>query len=122
MDHFVGKTGWLNRTKLKYHLPLETVEKPHQCIRSFGDKLLVKVDADELIVPLNAFFTVSSELKFKPYENVKFISSKGESCFGVIVEIRFHINRNEYFYFIEVNGVMKNRRYFEDELQKIDHY
>ncbi|GAA3524398.1 hypothetical protein GCM10022393_43570 [Aquimarina addita] len=120
MEYFVGKIGWINRTKVDRTLPLETLEKPHQCIRSLGDKLMIDVDGDEIEVPLNAFYTVSSELKFKPYEKVKYLSSKGKLGYGVIVEIHFHINKNEYFYFLEVNGVMKTRRYFEEDLQKIE--
>jgi hypothetical protein len=46
--------------------------------------------------------------------------TKPEKTKMIIYDIDFHLARNEYMYFVKVNGKKKSRRYFADEIGKID--
>ncbi len=55
--------------------------------------------------------------KYKLLEEVKFLNSKGFLEFGVVKEIYWHNNQQKYIYLLEVNGEMKSRRYYTEDLE-----
>jgi len=51
-------------------------------------------------------------------DKVKFHNSKGYLEFGIIKDLYWHTNNNKFIYLIEVNGKLKSRRYFAEDLEK----
>lgn len=58
--------------------------------------------------------------KFFVNDNVKFYNTKGYIEFGVIKDLYWHINNNQYIYIIEVNGKIKSKRYCDKDLEKVE--
>lgn len=38
---------------------------------------------------------------------------------GEIIDFTWHLNKEEYFYFVEVNGKKLKKRYFAEDLKKL---
>lgn len=51
-------------------------------------------------------------------DKVKTINSKGFLEFGVVKDYYWHSNDQKYIYSLEVNGKMKSRRYYADDLDR----
>lgn len=95
------------------HFPLVTniyqfikTEEEYNILIMNGEKIRVK---DEIIKEL-------PEPKFKIGESV-YIHKKEE--IGMVWTYFWHDKKEEYFYFLYVNGKKKSKRYFNDELKKI---
>ena len=52
-------------------------------------------------------------------DKVKLYNSKGYLEFGTIKDLYWHINNNKFIYLIEVNGKIKSRRYYAEDLERI---
>lgn len=90
----------------------------HQCIAvnenfitiSFGNENQIRIDR-EIFNPLD------DVPKFKPFEKVKLMNSKGNLEFGEIRGLHWHNNKMIFYYDVMVNDKMKGRMYFEEDLE-----
>jgi hypothetical protein len=132
MENLIGKWGGTNlynaldRGHLEFihpddHEKLKDypyIRSLHQCIAvngnfvtiSFGNDYQFRIDR-EIFNPLNAV------PKFKPFEKVKLINSKGKLEFGEIRGLYWHNNKRIFYYGVMVNDKMKGRMYFEEDLE-----
>jgi hypothetical protein len=53
-------------------------------------------------------------------DKVKFLNSKDFIEFGIIKDLYWHNKDRKYVYNIEVNGKMKGRRYYDEDLEKVE--
>jgi len=86
----------------------ECVDESDTLTLRYGDKFF-KVDPQ--------LYKVVNKPKYRIGENVIIIS---KSKIVEIIDINWHIKENVPFYHIKDNGKKSTRRYFEDELKKID--
>jgi hypothetical protein len=52
--------------------------------------------------------------------DVVLVRNNEKSVYGNIRIMNWHFDKKEYFYFLFVNGKKKSRRYFEEELEKVE--
>jgi hypothetical protein len=89
----------------------------HQCV-GIDDKYLILQFGYEKIRVTSGHFEAYLEPEFKPLEKIKFLNSKGQLEFGTIQGIHWHGNDKKFYYDVEVNGKIKGRRYFDEDLEK----
>ena len=131
MDNLTGKWGGAD-----FHIILQEDEKNdihqddwnilqiypykhsiHQCIGYDEGFLVLQFGYQQIRVKPN-HFQVSDEPQFKPFERVKYLNSKGVLEYGIVKGIHWHNNERRFYYDIEVNGKMKSRRYYDEDLEK----
>ena len=89
--------------------------KVFECIDE-GETLTLKY-GDKTFNVDSQLYKVVSEPEYKIGDNV-IIISKAE--IAEIIDINWHIKENVPYYFVKENGKKRTRRYYEDELKKID--
>jgi hypothetical protein len=134
LRNLIGKWGWISIDEIKsynfkkyLHPQTEKIVNSlhlsdfvFQCIGKNGNFLMLKSSEVELVVKSEVFRIMPQEPKFKPLEIVKFYNSKNLLEFGMIKNINWHNKENKHIYFLEVNGKLKRRRYFAEDLDR-DH-
>lgn len=134
MENLINKYVWVNVLHIKddyfqkfiYPNDLKIIQQSHltnhafKCIGVFENDYFT-LDSYEITLRLRkeAFTLMTKQPTFEPLENVKFFSSKGVLTFGTIKSIFWHSNEQKHIYKLEVNGKMKTRRYFEEDLAKV---
>lgn len=91
----------------------------HLCVGIDNEYIIIQFGESQLRIKPE-LFQLSTEPKFKPLEKVKFYNSKGTLEFGIIKGIHWHNKEQKMFYDVEVNGKIKGRRYFDEDLAKIN--
>jgi hypothetical protein len=93
----------------------------HLCIDVEKEYLTLTFDNNIRIrVKPNIFLPLDIVPLHKPLENVKYYNSKGIIEFGIIKGIHWHNNDRKFYYNIEVNGKMKGRKYYDEDLEKVE--
>ena len=128
----IGKWGWISieseyfRTYLheeciKVLGSLQLSDYVFQCLEILPDNYVrVKSTETELLLRNEAFRLMPEQPTFLPLERVKFFNSKGVLEFGIIKEISWHNNDRRHIYSIEVNDMLKTRRYYAEDLDHMN--
>jgi hypothetical protein len=133
MDNLIGKWGGADLSVIYQYEEKECIHpddwstlsnypyktSKHLCIGQ-DDVFLTIQFGDSHIRIIPSHFEISQEPKFKPLEHVKFYNSKGQLEFGIIKGIHWHNNEQKDFYDVEVNGKIKGRRYYDEDLEKME--
>jgi hypothetical protein len=132
MENLLGKWGWVSIDEIqseyfkKYIHPeyLNNVESSilsdfvFLCIAIEKDEYLkLKSTEIEFLLKQQAFRTMPDNPKYRPLEKVKFLNSKGFLEFGVVKKISWHNSEGKHIYLLEVDGKMKSRRYYTEDLE-----
>lgn len=86
------------------------------------DEIYITIDYLGSILRVNPFgcIGVYPTSKFQKDEFVKYANGKGEIKQGNIYGIDWHNRDNKHIYYILENGKMKTRRYFDEDLEKVE--
>ncbi len=88
----------------------------------------VGVDGDYIVIESDGYRARLKPLLFRGLPRkpeaflndlVKLQNSKGHLEYGILRYIGWHNNNRHYLYRVEVNGVLKTRRYEEKDIQKL---
>lgn len=135
MENLIGKWGWVSIDEIrsdhfkKYIHPdyINSIENTalsdyvFLCIAIEKDEYLkLKSTEIEFSLKRQVFRLMPENPNYKPLERVKFINSKGLFEFGVVKKISWHNNDQKHIYSLEVDGKMKSRRYFAEDLISIE--
>lgn len=93
----------------------------HQCIADDGGVYITLAFGDDykFRVKRSVFSPVNIVPRFRPFEQVKFMNTKGVLEFGEIRDVSWHNNDRKFYYGVMVNDIMKGRRYYEEDLEII---
>lgn len=133
MENLIGKYGWVSISQIrtdnfKRFISSRDIENLENldlkdnifiCIDILQDDYL-KLKSTEVEIDLKSevFRKMPEQPKFKPLEKVKFYNTKGFLEFGIIKGIHWHDKDHKMFYDVEVNGKLKGRRYFDEDLER----
>ena len=84
-----------------------------------GDYLMLQSTEITIRLKKQVFTVMPVQPNFVPLEEVKCISSKGKLEFGVIVAIIWHRKEERLIYELKVNGKIKGRSYYDEDLMKV---
>lgn len=128
MENLIGKWAEIPLTGLKkkelntFVHPddlegLDKLEQPVNLIIGFdNDYIKLEINSSVSIRLKPAIVRESRKPEFFINEKVKTVNSKGFLEFGVIKDYYWHSNDMKYIYLLEVNGKMKSRRYYAEDL------
>jgi hypothetical protein len=133
MENLVGKYGWISIDEFAsknfeeyihpdYILIAQTnhlMDYVFVCTSILGNYAEFVSTEIKILLKSEVFRPMPFEPKFKPLENIKLFNSKGQIEFGIIKGISWHNNEGKHIYSVEVNGKIKSRRYFEEDLERI---
>lgn len=133
MENLTGKWGGVSLYNLSpaeqiEYLHPDDVEKQkdysyrnmHECIADNGEFITVSFGKDyQFRVKRSVFSYVNIVPRFRPFEQVKFMNTKGVLEFGEIRGVHWHNNNRIFYYDVMVNDIMKGRRYYEEDLDKL---
>lgn len=134
MDSIIGKYGWISIDEIKsLHFQKFIHQDYIEMVRdsNLTDFVFLCTDSSEsyvelisteikLLIKREVFRPMPKQPKFNPLEEVKLFNSKGQLEFGKIKGISWHNNEGKHIYTLEVNGKIKTRRYFEEDLEKVE--
>ena len=90
--------------------------KVFHCISSHDEMIILKYG--EKIFQVNSkLYRIIKEPTYKIGDKVKIIE---KSLIGLIVDINWHIKDNVPFYFVEVDGKKREKRYRDCDLKEVD--
>jgi hypothetical protein len=129
MENLVGKWGAIPIKDLKnrelnifvHPNDLESLDKLEQPVN-----LIIDFESDYLKLKINNSFSIRlkpaivQEAQKPEYfinDKVKTINSQGFLELGIIKDYYWHLKSNKYIYLLEVNGKMKSRRYYAEDLE-----
>jgi hypothetical protein len=128
MENLVGKWAAIPITELKKR-ELDRFVHPDdlESLEQLEQPVNLVIDIENGYIKLQINSNVSLRLKpeiiqatRKPEyfinEKVKTVNSKGHLEFGLIKDYYWHSNDGKYIYLLEVNGKMKSRRYYAEDL------
>lgn len=94
----------------------------HECISDNGDFITISFGKDyKFRIKRSIFKPVNIVPQFKPFEKVKLMNSKGMLQFGEIRGVSWHNNDRKFYFEVMVNGKIKWRRYYEEDLDSDEH-
>jgi len=104
-----------------WHLLLnyKYIRSLHQCIAASEDYLTLLFEEIKIRVKPDVFHPIEEKPQFLPLENIKLINSKGKLETGIIKGIYWHNNERRIYYEVEVNGKVKGRKYFQEDLDRL---
>lgn len=82
-----------------------------------GDYVILKIDNTHSIRLNSAIVQNAQEPDYFVGDKVKMLNSKGVLEYGEIKDFYWHVKDNKYIYLLEVNGKMKSRRYYVEDLE-----
>lgn len=108
---FVHPDDWTSLKDYKY------IRSLHKCVDANSDYISVKFGDTQIRIKDKIFYPLDVTPEFNPLEKVKLKNSKGELEFGTIKGIYWHNNDRRFYFDVEVNGKIKGRRYYADDLE-----
>lgn len=86
-------------------------------ITDFGSFLELQLNEINSIRINPSILQISIKPDYFVNDKVKTINSKGNLEFGIVKDFYWHVNNGKYIYLLEVDGKMKSRRYFAEDLE-----
>lgn len=86
-------------------------------ITDFGSFLELQLNEINSIRINPSILQISIKPDYFVNDKVKTINSKGNLEFGIVKDFYWHANNGKYIYLLEVDGKMKSRRYFAEDLE-----
>lgn len=129
MENIIGKWGAIPIKDLKnreldifvHPNDLENLDKLEQPVN-----LIIDFASDYIKLEINRSYsirlkpTIVQEAQKPEYfinDRVKMMNSKGFLELGIVKDYYWHLKSNKYIYLLEVNGKMKSRRYYAEDLE-----